>query len=85
MLYLHCKKGDTEMDKTEAFRIVYEELKKNPMFCGVFDAKHGNREFMYGICTVMENIACHVGENAYEEYSTIWCDNVVESIERGKK
>lgn len=73
------------MDKTEAFRIVYEELTKNPMFCGVFDAKHGNNEFMYGICTVMENIAYHVGEDTYEEYSTLWCDNVVKSIERGEK
>lgn len=68
------------MDKTTAFRIVYEELTKNPMFCGVFDARHGKREFMYGICTVMENIADNVSEDTYNEYSAMWCDNIVNSI-----
>lgn len=68
------------MDKAKAFEIVYNELIKCPLFCGKFDATHGNREYMYGICTVMENIAFHVSEDTYDEYSIMWCDNILESV-----
>ena len=47
------------MDKKtrDAFRIVFEELTRNPIFKGKYDAKNGNEHFMYGVFTVMENIA----------------------------
>jgi hypothetical protein len=70
------------MDKKEAFEIVYNELIKNPLFCGKFDATNGNRHYMYGICTVMESIAFNVSEDTYNEYSTLWFDNIMKSIEK---
>ncbi len=73
------------MDKTEAFRIVYEELLKCPLFVGKYDAVHGKEDYMYGICTVMENIAINVSEETYDEYSTLWCNNMNESEERGRR
>ena len=44
------------MERKEAFEIVLEELKRCSLFKGVYDAKNGNSQFMYGISTVMENI-----------------------------
>ena len=73
------------MTKKEAFEIVYNELIKCPMFSGHFDAKNGNREFMYGICTVMENIALNVSEETYEDFSTLFVDNVCESIKESER
>ena len=41
----------------DAWEYVYDELIKVAMFIGIYDAKHGNKHFMYGISTVMEYIA----------------------------
>ena len=50
-----------QMNKQEAFKIVYDEMIKCQLFCGVYDAKNGNLHFMYGISTVMEQIAYEAG------------------------
>lgn len=70
------------MDKRKAFEIVYNELIKNPLLQGNYDAKHGNEHFMYGICTVMEVIANNISEEKYDEYSTLWVNNMAKSEER---
>lgn len=67
------------MNKKEAFEIVYNELIKNPMLQGNYDAKNGNENFMYGICTVMEVIANNISEEKYDEYSTLWVNNMEKS------
>ena len=51
-----------ELEKTEAFKIVLEELKKCSLLCGEYDAKYGNEHFMYGIQTVMEAIAARADD-----------------------
>lgn len=73
------------MNKTEAFKIVYDELKKVPMFTGKYDAINGNEDFMFGICTVMEYIAYEVNEPTYEEFSTMWVGNVLDSFAKANK
>ena len=55
------------------------------MFRGQFDAKNGNREFMYGICTVMENVALNVSEETYEDFSTLFVNNVCASIDKAER
>ena len=70
------------MNEKEAFEIVYNELIKNPMFRGLYDAKHGDKHFMYGVCTVIEVIASNISEETYNEYSNLWTDNMTKSEER---
>lgn len=70
------------MNKKEAFEIVYDELIKNPIFQGTYDAKNGNEHFIYGVCTVMEVIANNISKEKYNEYSTLWVDNMIKSEER---
>ena len=68
------------MTKKEAFKIVYDELTQCPMFCGKYDALHGSEDFMFGICTVMENIVINIDEDTYDEFSTLWVNNSLESL-----
>lgn len=66
------------MDKSEAYRIVYEDLTKDDwLFTGKYDAENGNKHFMYGIASVMEEIAYEAGR--YEEFSEKWDSNIAKS------
>ena len=73
------------MNKTEAYKIVYNDLKKVPMFVGKYDAIHGKEDFMFGICTVMEFIANEINEPTYEDFSTMWVGNVLDSYAKANR
>ena len=69
------------MNKQEAFKIVYDEMIKNQLFCGVYDAKNGNVHFMYGISTVMEQIAYEAGGDELLYYFQDKFDHYMEKSE----
>lgn len=69
--------GDTF--KPEAYKLVFDDLIKCNMFKGIYDAKHGNENFMYGILTIMENIALNVSEDCYEKFTAEFTKNMVDS------
>lgn len=69
------------MPKTEAYKIVLDELKTIPLFCGKYDAKNGNSSFMNGICTVMEFIAKNVSDDELTKYETEFTNNIIVSKE----
>lgn len=63
------------MEKTEAYRIVYEDLTQDDwLFTGKYDAENGNKHFMYGIASVMEKIAYEAGD--YDGFSKRWNSNI---------
>jgi hypothetical protein len=70
------------MDKTEAFKIVFEELKKCNVFCGIYDAKNGNESFMHGISMVMESIAYGIDAETGDNFSDLFTSNLIASEER---
>lgn len=74
-----------KLTKQEAFSIVLEELAKVPMFMGTYDATHGSKDFMYGICTVVEWISDQAKPGDYEKYSEIWFDNFSKSLDKAEK
>ena len=41
------------MEKAEIYKTVLKDLAECPMFLGIYDAKNGSEQFMYGISTVM--------------------------------
>ena len=45
------------MDLKQAYKMVFNDLRKDQMFQGNYDTINGNLHFMYGIETVMEAIA----------------------------
>lgn len=59
------------------YQIALEDLTQVPMFTGKYDAKNGNKHFMFGILTVLEYIADKAGN---EEYSELFIDNMNKSV-----
>lgn len=72
----------TELEK--AYKMVFDDLVNNGsgLFVGKYDAKNGEESFMYGICTVMESIACRIDENTYFEFSDMFAKNMIKSQEK---
>ena len=75
-----------EYNKTlkAAYHLVYNDIvSKGPkLFKGCYDTKHGNNNFIYGICTVMEFIADKVSPEVYDKFSTDFVANMNKSEER---
>lgn len=59
--------------------IFLDKLSECPLFIGKYDARHGNEHFMYGISTVMENIALLVSEECFEKFCDTFSGNMSES------
>lgn len=71
------------MDKSKAYAIVLNDILEKgcgPMV-GKYDAAHGNKNFMYGIYTVMELIAYSVNEEIGYEFDELFLDNMIKSEE----
>lgn len=74
------------MDKKEAYKIVFEDLKQQcSVFTGHYDAVHGNEHFMYGVSMVMESIAYRVDDSTGMNFENEFTDNMIESEEKAKK
>lgn len=65
----------------DAYRIVFNDMMNSEcgLLVGKYDAKNGNKDFMHGINTVMEWIAYRASEKQGEEFSAMFCDNMIES------
>lgn len=68
-------------DKTEAYKIVLEDLlsKNIRILNGKYDAINGNPQFMYGVSTVMEMIAYSVNEKTGDSFSEMFFKNMEKS------
>lgn len=68
-----------------AYKLVYDDMvKSSGLFVGHFDAKNGNKNFMYGIGTIMEFIALNAGEQTYDEFEKIWLENFEKSLDKSE-
>ena len=67
------------MNKQEAYTIVFKDLIQCGMFKGIYDARKKGRSdhFMYGISTVMENIAYNVSDEVGDNFSDLFTRNMV--------
>lgn len=69
----------------EDLRQLVLQMMECPMFRGEYDARCGNKSFMYGIATVMEYLAIKVDEDFYREVSDTFIKNMVKSQEKISK
>ena len=75
-----------KMNLADAYYLVFKDLTKDEgLFTGVYDAKHGNPDVVYGIGIVMQHIACEVGDDCYEAFCDKFCENMQKSEERFKQ
>lgn len=73
------------MSKQEAYTIVFDDLMECGLFRGIYDARHGNEDFMYGIGTVMEVVAYGVNSNMAEAFNSIFNANMIASERKVEK
>lgn len=69
--------NDTEESK--AAKVVFDKLCKCSLFCGKYDAKHGNIDFMNGIGIVMIALAFMVSEECGEDFIDTFAKNLIKS------
>lgn len=70
------------MELKQAYQMVFNDLRKNRMFQGYYDAINGNSHFMSGIETVMEVIAYRAYDDDFaEEFFNEFTDNMLRSRE----
>jgi hypothetical protein len=69
------------MDLQKAYEMVLNDIVESgcDLFLGSYDAKHGNKNFMYGIKTIMEFIAYKVSEEQGDEFSHLFINNLIKS------
>lgn len=73
------------MDKSEAYKIVFDDLKKCDLLMGLYDARNGSENFMHGIWTVMEMIAYEVSDDMCNEFDITFARNMTKSELECKK
>lgn len=69
------------MKLEQAYHMVYDDMINNGcgVWIGKYDAKHGSKDFMFGIWTVMEYIAYQVSEKEGQRFLVKFVNNMVES------
>ena len=72
-------------NKSEAYKIVFDDLTKCNMFKGIYDGINGNPHFMYGIWTVMDYIASNVSEDCYDQFTEEFERNMIDSKAKNRK
>lgn len=72
------------MNLTKAYKMVYDDMINSgcDLWVGKYDAKHGNKHFMYGISTVMEYIAYQVSEKEGRKFLVKFAHNMAESEDK---
>lgn len=77
--YIDGKKDKGLMSDTQAYKTVLHDLAAlgNGIFTGKHDELNRSAEFMYGVWSVMEQIAFGAGE--YIEFADMFSKNMVES------
>lgn len=83
---LGCKAGEiepitNENEEDKVARVVFDKLCKCSLFRGRYDAKHGSKDFMDGIGTVMEALAFMVSEECGENFADTFITNLIKSQE----
>ena len=64
-----------------AYRIVLEDIINNGanLMIGKYDAKNGNKEFMYGILTVMKWLAYKTNDDIGDMFFDLFTMNMIQS------
>ena len=68
-----------EMLKKLAYKIVFKDLCKCNLFIGKYDSRNSKSDFMYGISTVMENIAYSISDKIGDKFSDNFIKNMIAS------
>ena len=65
----------------DAYKMVLEDMMNSEcgLLVGKYDARNGGKQFMFGVSTVMEWIACRVSDDTLDEFENLFLKNMLES------
>ena len=71
-------------NEQEMLKGIIEEMRECNMFNGIYNAKKGSVQFMYGISTVMECLAYRVSDEYGDKFSDTFVQNLIISEQKAK-
>lgn len=69
-------------NEKEMLKGIIEEMRECNMFNGIYNAKKGSVQFMYGISTVMECLAYMVSDEYGDSFSDTFVNNLIDSEQK---
>lgn len=69
-------------NEKEMLKGIIEEMRECKMFNGIYNAKNGSAQFMYGISTVMEYLAYRVSDEYGDSFSDTFVNNLIASEQK---
>lgn len=72
-------------NEKEILKGIIEEMRECNMFNGIYNAKNGKEDFMYGIETVMECLAYMVSDEYGDSFSDTFVKNLIASEQEIKE
>ena len=76
---------ELNINEKEMLKDIIEEIRKISMFNGIYDAKNGSVQFMYGILTIMECLAYRVSDEYGDNFSDTFIKNLIASEQEIKE
>lgn len=72
-------------NEKEMLKGIIEEMRECNMFNGIYNAKNGSVQFMYGISTVMEYLAYRISDEYGDSFSDTFVNNLIASEQKVKE
>ena len=72
-------------NEKEMLKGIIEEMRECNMFNGIYNAKNGSTQFMYGISIVMECLAYRVSDEYGDSFSDTFVNNLIASEQKVKE
>ena len=81
-MFFNKRKEDNKINKSDAYKIVYNDLINCSLFAGKYDAINGSQSFMHGIETIMGYIAEEVSPAEHKRFDELFSENMTLSLEK---
>ena len=71
---------ELNQDEKRVLEKITNQLRTCDLFNGIYDAKNGDEQFMYGIEIVMEYLAVSISDEYFEEFCDTFALNMLKSL-----
>ena len=73
---------ELNQDEKRVLEKITNQLRTCDLFNGIYDAKNGDVQFMYGIEIIMETLAVNISDDYFAEFCDTFAENMLKSLEK---
>ena len=73
---------ELNQDEKRVLEKITNQLRTCDLFNGIYDAKNGDEQFMYGIEIIMEYLAVNISDEYFAEFCDTFAKNMLKSLEK---